>query len=179
MNLAAMHFIKALGILSVSKSTHAIHRSRGKGKQKHIWENESDDDGSCDESDKEGWVDLYDNEDEFDIEVNMEIEATPDDVEAMLGTTITDFEAGDVVRNLMAFVNQLRAFSEPTWDFLKLLCCTNDFKPQDLKLWVRYNWGSLSDCFDVVFSIHMAIDGFCVLADGKSNLPTLQKPKQW
>ena len=52
-------------------------------------------------------MDLYDNEDEFDIEVNMEIEATPDDVEAMLGTTITDFEAGDVVGKLMAFVNQL------------------------------------------------------------------------
>jgi len=80
MNLVAMHFIKVLGILLVSKSTHAIHQSWGKGKWKHIWENESEDDGSCDESDKEGGgngVDLYDNEDEFDIEVNMEIEATP------------------------------------------------------------------------------------------------------
>jgi len=118
-------------------------------------------------------VDLYDNEDEFDIEVNMEIEATPYDVKAMLGTTITDFEAGDVVGKLMVFVYQLRALSEPTQDFLKQLCQNNDCKPWDLKLWVRSHWGSLSDCFNVVLSMHVAINDFCVLADGKSNLPPL------
>ena len=110
MNLAPTHFIKALGILSLLKSTKAIHWSRGKGKQKYVCENESDDDSSCDESDKEGsgnGVDLYDNEDKFDIEVNMEIEATPDDVEAILGMTITAFDAGDVVGKLMVFVYQL------------------------------------------------------------------------
>jgi len=164
----------------MSKSTHAIHQSQCKGKQKCIWKNESEDDSSHDESDNEGsgnGVDLYDNEDEFDIDVNIEIEATPDDVEAMLDTTITDFEAGDVVRKLMAFVNQLRASSEPTQDFLKQLCHTNKCKPQDLKLWVRIHWVSLSNCFDIALSMHMTIDDFCVLADWKSNLPPLQKPK--
>src|SRR5882672_5527307 len=153
MNLAAMHFIKALSIISLSKSTQTIHQSGCKGKGKSIWENEdSEDDSSSDESDEEGGddVDLYDEDDELDIEVNMAIEATPDDVEAMLGTTITDFKAGDVVGKLMAFVNQLRALSEPTQDFLKHLCHTNECKPQDLKLWVRSRWGSLSDCFEVV-----------------------------
>jgi len=109
----------------------------------------------------------------------MAIEATPDDIEAMLGMTITDFKAGDVVGKLMAFINQLRASSEPTRDFLKHLCHTNECKPRDLKLWVRSRWGSLSDCFKVVLSMHVAIDDFCVLADGKSNLPPLQKPKLW
>jgi len=132
----------------LSKSTEAIHWSWHKGKGKHVWQNDSEDNSSHDESDEEGSgndVDQYDHEDEFDIEVNMEIEATPDDVEAMLGMTITDFQAGDAVGKLMAFVNQLQASSESTWDFLKHLCCTNDCKPWELTHWVRSHWGSLSD----------------------------------
>ena len=104
----------------MSKSTHAIHQSQCKGKQKCIWKNESEDDSSHDESDNEGsgnGVDLYDNEDEFDIDVNIEIEATPDDVEAILGMTITAFDAGDVVGKLMVFVNQLQASSKPLKNF--------------------------------------------------------------
>ena len=70
----------------MSKSTHAIHWSWCKGKQKHIWENDSEDNSSHDDSDNEGGgnrVDLYDDEDEFDINVNMEIEATLYDFEAV------------------------------------------------------------------------------------------------
>ena len=69
MNLAPTHFIKALGILSLSKSIWAIHQSQHKGKGKHIWENDSENNGFCDESEEcSGDVDLYDDEDEFDIE---------------------------------------------------------------------------------------------------------------
>ena len=179
MNLAATHFIKALGIPTSSKSKHAIHGSRGKGKGKQVLEgSDFEDDDSGDEGSGDD-VDQYDNEDEFDIEVSTEIEATSDDIEAMLGTTITDFEVGDVVGKVMAFVNQLRPASEPTRDFLKQLCHTNECSPRDLKLWVRTRWGSLSDCFEVVLSMRAAIDDFCTLADGKSNLPPLQKPKSW
>jgi len=123
-----------------------------------------------------GALDLYDDEDEFDIEVNMEIEATPDNVEAMLGETIIDFEAGDVVRKLLEFVNQLQALSKATWDFLKHLCHTNDCKPQDLKLWVRSHWDSLSDCFDLILSMHMAINDLCVHADGNPIFPPCRNP---
>jgi hypothetical protein len=171
MNLSATHFIQGLNIPSSSKSTRAIH-----GKNAGVEDNNS---SYGDTSDEEDNTDEYDNDNEFDIDVNMEIEATPDDVEAMLGTTITDFEAGDVVGKLMAFVNQLRASSEPTRDFLKQLCRTNECKPRDLKLWVRTRWGSLSDCFEVVLNMRAAIDDFCALADGKFNLPPLNKPKKW
>jgi len=94
MNLAAMHFIKVLGIPTSSKSKCTIHGSRGKGKGNWVLEN-SDFEG--DDSGDEGSgndVNQYDNDDEFNIEVNTEIEATSDDIEAMLGTTITDFEVG-------------------------------------------------------------------------------------
>ena len=117
MNLAATHLIKALGILSLLKSMKAIHWSWNKGNGKHVHDNDSEDDSLHDESDEEGGgngVDLNDDEYEVDIEFNMEIEATPDDVRAMLGMTITYFESGDVVKKLMAFVDQLRASSEPT-----------------------------------------------------------------
>jgi hypothetical protein len=165
MNLAATHFIQALGIPTSSNVKRAIHGSKRKG---------TETDNESDESGEEG-----DDSKEFDVEVNMEIEATPDDVAAMVGTTITDFEAGDVVGKLMAFVNQLRTSSEPTRDFLKHLCRTNDCKPRDLKLWVRTRWGSLSDCFEVVLGMRAAIDDFCILADRKSNLPPLDKSKRW
>jgi hypothetical protein len=114
MNLAATHFIKALGIPTSLKSKHAIHGSRGKGKGNQVLEDSDDDSGDEGSGDD---VDEYDNDDKFNIEVNMEIEATSDDIEAMLGTTITNFKAGDVVGKVMAFVNQLLPASEPTQDF--------------------------------------------------------------
>src|ERR1700678_4089238 len=107
MNLSATHFIQGLNIPSSSKSTRAIH-----GNNAGVEDNNS---SYGDTSDEEDNTDEYN---EFDIDVNMEIEATPDDVKAMLGTTITNFEARDVVSKLMAFMNQLRALSEPTCDFL-------------------------------------------------------------
>ena len=134
MNLAATHFIEALGIPTSSNSKCTIHGSGGKGKRKWILEgNDFEDDDSDDESTGDD-VDQYDNEDKFDIEVNMEIEATSDNIEAMLGTTITDFEVGDVIGKVMAFVNQLQSVSEPTWDFLKQLYHTNECLSWDLKL---------------------------------------------
>jgi len=116
-NLAAMHFIKALGIPTSSKLKCTIHRSRGKGKEKWVLEgSDFEDDDSGDEGSGND-VDQYDNDDKFNIKVNTEIEATSDDIEAMLGTTITDFEVGNVIGKVMAFVNQLQPVSEPTLGF--------------------------------------------------------------
>jgi hypothetical protein len=106
MNLAATHFIQALGIPTSSNVKQAIHGSKRRGTEADT-ENDGDDEGSMDDNN------------EFDVEVNMEIEATPEDAVAMIGT-------GDVVSKLMAFVNQLRESSEPTCDFLKHLCRTNE-----------------------------------------------------
>jgi len=176
MNLAATHFIKALGIPTSSKSKCTIHGSGGKGKWKWVLEgsdfegDDSGDEGSDDD------VDKYNNNDKFDIEVNTEIEATSDDIEAMLGMTITDFKVGNVIGKVMAFVNQLWPPSKPTQDFLKQLCCNNECLLWDLKLWVRTHWGSLSNLFEVVLSMCVAIDDFCTLADGKSNLPPWKNP---
>ena len=136
-----------------------IHGSR-KGKQKQLRRDNEDEDeteeginGSdkgqeSDEDDAAG-----DDAGDFEIDDNPNIEATADDKEAMLGTTITDFEPGDVVGKVMAFVNQVRASSEPTRDFLKQLCPTNGCKPREFKLWVKSRWGSLSDCFEVVLGM--------------------------
>src|ERR1700678_2100814 len=171
MNLSATHFIQGLNIPSSSKSTRAIH-----GKNAGVEDNNS---SYGDTSDEEDNTDEYDNDNEIAIDVNMEIEATPDDDQRMLRTVITVCQAQDVFVRLMSFVNQLRASSEPARDFLKQLCRTNECKPRDLKLWVRTRWGSLSDCFEVVLDMRAAIDDFCALADGKSNLPPLNKPKKW
>ncbi|KAM6489863.1 Ribonuclease H-like domain containing protein [Amanita muscaria] len=168
-NLAAAWFIKGLGIPSAAKVKHAIH-----GKQYEAADSTDDGDDGQEESDEDDVAD-----EEFDVDVNPDLEANADDEDAMLGTTITDFEPGDVVGKVMAFVNQVRASSEPTRDFLKQLCLTNGCKPCDLKLWVKTRWGSLSDCFEVALGMRRAIDDFCVLADGRSNIPPLRKPKHW
>ncbi|KAM6499174.1 Ribonuclease H-like domain containing protein [Amanita muscaria] len=168
-NLAAAWFIKGLGIPSAAKVKHAIH-----GKQYEAADSTDDGDDGQEESDEDDVAD-----EEFDVDVNPDLEANADDEDAMLGTTITDFEPGDVVGKVMAFVNQVRASSEPTRDFLKQLCLTNGCKPCDLKLWVKTRWGSLSDCFEVALGMRRAIDDFCVLTDGRSNIPPLRKPKHW
>ena len=53
----------------------------------------------------------YDNfervDDDADIDVSMEIEANPDDMEAMAATTTIDYDLGDALGKLMAIVNQV------------------------------------------------------------------------
>ena len=83
MHRAAYHFINALGISSLSRK-----RKRNQGAE----DDEEDDEG--------------------DIDVSMDIEASADDVEAMADTMVIDFELGDTVGKLLAFVNQVQVSSE-------------------------------------------------------------------
>ena len=71
-HLIATHFIKALGITSLSKT-----------KQQII-------------------------EDDFDVNVSMNIEVSTDNAEAIQMSMVMDFDPGDVIGKLMAFISQLQ-----------------------------------------------------------------------
>ena len=89
-------------------------------------------------------------EDDFDVDVSMDIEASTDDAEAILMSMVTDFDAGDVVGKLMAFIAQLWQCSEDTRSYLACLALSYGCPPLKIKIWVHTRWGSLSDCFTVV-----------------------------
>ena len=124
MHLAACHFVHALGI-------PAIFNARQCAQQ-----------GGEDKDDEE-----------FDVDTSMEVGASEDDPDAIHELSITDFDAGDVVGKLMAFVSQLRLCSKDTCDYLKRLALSNGAPDWEIKLWVRTRWGSLSDCFKTVLAI--------------------------
>lgn len=125
MHLMASHFVAALGIPSLQKSRHHVHGTN--------------------------IGDEYD--EELDVETNTNIEVSEDDVEAVRAASITDFNPGDVVGKLMAFIAQLRMCGEDTRDYLKELAVANNCPSWEIKLWVRTRWGSLSDCFRTVLAI--------------------------
>ena len=85
--------------------------------------------------------------------MNMEVEASKDDEDVMREASVTDFDAGDVVGKLMAFIPQLRSYSEGTQTYLMEISVLNGCVPWHIKLWIRTRWGSLSDCFQTVLAI--------------------------
>lgn len=93
-----------------------------------------------------------DGDDDDEIDTSANVEASSNDVDAMLQTTIVDFDAGDVIGKLLAFVNQVRMSSEGMRDYLKHACTMHQLKSLLLHLWVRTRWGSLSDCFEVTLA---------------------------
>ena len=127
----ASHFVSALNISSLRNSRKNIHGIA------------DDIDGDAGIDDRE---DLEDEED-FNVDTNMEVEASGDDDDAIREASITDFDAGDVVGKLMAFIAQLRSCSEGAQDYLIELATSNGCVAWHIKLWVRTRWGSLSDCF--------------------------------
>ena len=88
-----------------------------------------------------------------DIDISTEIEASSDDVAAMASTTATDFEPGDVLGKLLAFINQVRMSSEGVRAYLDHVCAVNQLKPIKLCLWVRTRWGSMSHCLESALAI--------------------------
>jgi len=80
MQLMACHFVHGLGIPSAKVIKYKLH---GNNKE----------------------LDKFD--EEFDIDTSLDVEASADDVDAMLEAEIMDFEAGDVIDKVMAFVNQV------------------------------------------------------------------------
>ena len=127
----------------------------------------------------------------------MDIDASADDTDAMIGTTVTSYDPGDTLGKLLAFVNQVRMSSEGVREYLARACVLQSIKPIELRLWVRTRWGSLSHCLEsmlevqkvsldlIIFLINyftlvsQAIDYFCMTADANEDLPPLTKKKSW
>jgi predicted nucleic acid-binding Zn-ribbon protein len=135
MHRAAYHFIKALGIPSLTK-------------RKHKRRADLDEDEVANGSDAENEED-----DEADVDVSMDIEADADDADAMAETMVVDFELGDTIGKLLAFVNQVRVSSEGVREYLAHCCRLQEVKPIELLLWVRSRWGSLSHCLGTVLVV--------------------------
>ena len=109
-------------------------------------------------------------EDEFNVDTSTEIEASVDDTEAIQAASITEFDAGDVVSKLMAFVSQLRLCSEDTRDYLIQLAVLNGGPSWKIKLWVRTHWGSLSDCFCTVLAIRKVCSFVILNCNNSTNI---------
>lgn len=143
MHRAAYHFIKELGVSSTRK---------GKHKAKTLVTEGDDAESEGDHSD-----------DDAEIDTSMDIEASADDAEAMKATTIVDFDTGDILGKLLAFINQVRMSSEGVREFLAQICGMHGIKPIELRLWVRTRWGSLSDCLKSVLEIQKVRVSFFML----------------
>ena len=59
-----------------------------------------------------------------------------DDAEAIQMLMVTDFDAGDVVGKLMAFITQLQQCSEDTGKYLEHLAVSYGCPPLKIKIWV-------------------------------------------
>jgi len=139
MHRAAYHFIRALGVPSLTNIKRKISRKKGEVDN----EREPDDDDEDDDDD----------DDDADIDTSMAIEADAEDVEAMAAITIVDYDPGDTLGKLMAFVNQLRMSSEVVRDYLFRTCVLQNIKPLELLLWIRTCWGSLTHCLESTLSV--------------------------
>lgn len=105
------------------------------------------------DDDENGTEDDNSGEDEADVDVSTEIEASADDVEAMAATTFVDYDPGDTLGKVLAFANQVRMSSEGVREYLAHACKIHDIKPMELRLWVRTRWGSLSNCLESVLRV--------------------------
>ena len=133
MHRAAYHFIKALHIPSFMKTKRTLQAVEEEG-------NDDQPEGS-------------DDGDDDDIDMSTEIEASSDDVAGMASTTMTNFEPGDVLGKLLAFINQVRMSSEGVRAYLDHVCAVHQLKPIKLRLWVRTRWGSMSHCLESTLAI--------------------------
>ena len=123
----ASHFIKALGVPLLHTSKAQIH---------------------CNPNDKNSENKELD--ENFDVNTCMEAELSVNNIDSIEALMMTDFNAGDVVGKLMAFLSQLWACGEDVCDFLKCISVSMSCPSWDIKLWICTCWGSLSDCFHVV-----------------------------
>jgi hypothetical protein len=142
MHRAAYHFIQALGVPSAAKIKSNLNDK-----------DEDMDEAGKGEAENMGEVEADDDEDDADIDVSMAIEADANDLEAMASITVVDYDPGDTLGKLMAFVNQLRMSSELTREYLFRMCIMQNIKPIELLLWIRTRWGSLTHCLESTLSI--------------------------
>jgi hypothetical protein len=150
MHRAAYHFIRAIGVPSMTKIKHKV--SKRKGKDREVDEPNDNEDAS-EHNNEDKPEDKDDDSEDVAIDVSMAIEADADDPEAMAATMIVDYNPGDALGKLMALVNQLRMSSEGTREYLFRTCIMQNVKPVELLLWIRTRWGSLTHCLESTLSI--------------------------
>ena len=162
MHRAAYHFIRALGVPSIAKIKGKLSQKKGKKRAKSN-DSDNEDDNEREVGNSEDPNLDEDKVDEEDVDVSMAIEADADDLEAMAAITVTDYDPGDTLGKLMAFVNQLRMSSELTRDYLVRMCIMQNVKPIELLLWIRTRWGSLTHCLEATLSIQKVSSSFYCL----------------
>ena len=145
MHCVAFHFIKALGV--PSRVTGKGKRSQ-KGGAEDVDGDDSDGDGNIGDKEKDD-----EEGDDMDIDISMNADASADDAEAMAETLVVDFEPGDTLGKLLAFVNQVRMSSEDAREYLAHSCCMHNIKPIELCLWVHSHWGSLAHCLSATLEV--------------------------
>ena len=144
MHRAAFHFIRELSVPSTRKGKYKSCTEDDDTNVSVVEEDEVDGNGA--EGDLMG-------DDDPDIDISMDIDASADDAEAMMATTVVDFDIGDTLGKLLAFINQVRMSSEGVREFLAEMCIMHHIKPIELRLWVRTRWGSLFDCLKSALQI--------------------------
>ncbi|KAJ2912911.1 hypothetical protein MD484_g7495, partial [Candolleomyces efflorescens] len=157
-HLGPSHFVKALNVVGIVASKKRLHHQSTPNE-------ESDDEDVAPE-------DEYD--EDLDPDTSMDLEADESDPLAVQEAQITDFEPGDVMGKLLAFLNQLRSSSEPTRIHFETVCKNVGIQPRKLKQWVRTRWGSLADCLESAVNLQKAIDWLCRSADEEDAVAPLR-----
>jgi len=116
----------------MTKIKRKISQRKGLGEVDDGGEHGDDNEDDNEDADE----DDNDNDNDRDIDVSTAIEADADDPEAMAAITIVDFDPGDTLGKLMAFVNQLRMSSELVREYLFRTCVMQNVKPIELLLWI-------------------------------------------
>jgi hypothetical protein len=88
-----------------------------------------------------------------DINMSTNIQASSGDVAEMVSTAMTNFEPGDVLGKLLAFVNQVRMLSKGVRAYLNHIRAVHQLKPIKLCLWVWTRWESMSQCLELTLAI--------------------------
>ncbi|KAF5338265.1 hypothetical protein D9611_014619 [Ephemerocybe angulata] len=166
-HLGPSHFLKSLKIVGVVASKKKLRKPKPTPAPNA---DDSDDDEVSPE-------DEYD--EDLDVDMNMAVEASLDSPEEVIETTVVEYDPGDVIGKVMAFVNQFRSCGEGTHKYYVEICVAVKVMARKMKLWVRTRWGSLSDCLEAILSMRKAVDRFCDLADHEDSIPPLRNGNKW
>jgi len=97
MHRGAYHFIKVLKIPSLMHTKKAICNMVNDDDDDNMYISAAPDDADA----------MVSKDSEEDIDVSMDIDASPDNVNDMIATTVVDLKPGNVIGKLLAFVNQV------------------------------------------------------------------------
>jgi hypothetical protein len=90
----------------------------------------------------------------------------------------TEFDPGDLLGKILAFVNQVRASPQARSYFHKL-CKDENLPPLQLLKWIRTRWASLYDLINRLLDVRAACTKFTLLADEDKRVPNLKPPKNY